>query len=73
MLISCFRDTAHLAAGSDTIVNSAVRPALESFASRWHLDRTLRILDDVLETRRAVQRNANSKLALDRLFMRIAG
>jgi DNA polymerase-3 subunit delta' len=73
MLISFVRDTAHLAAGSNTIVNSALRPALEAFATRWHLDRSLQILDDILETRHAVQRNANSKLALDRLFMNIAG
>jgi len=72
MLISFLRDTAHLAAGSGDIVNAAVRPALEVFAATWSLQRALEILDDCLETRRAVQRNANSKLALDRLFMRIA-
>lgn len=72
MLISFMRDTAHLAAGSADIVNSTVRTALEGFAAKWPLQRALRILDDCLETRRAVQRNANGKLALDRLFMRIA-
>jgi DNA polymerase-3 subunit delta' len=71
-LIALLRDTAHLCAGSTDIVNEAVRPALEAFAARWRLDRTLAVLDDTLETRRAVQRNANTKLALDRLFMRIA-
>ncbi|GFE61062.1 DNA polymerase III subunit delta' [Geobacter sp. AOG2] len=71
MLISFMRDIAHLAAGSAAIVNATVRPALEGFAAKWPLQRTLQILDDILETRRAVQRNANSKLALDRLFMRI--
>jgi len=72
MLISLMQDATHLAAGSRDVVNSAVRPALEGFAAKWPLQRALRILDDILETRRAVQRNANSKLALDRLFMRIA-
>ncbi|KAB0666689.1 DNA polymerase III subunit delta' [Oryzomonas japonica] len=72
MLISFMQDTAHLAAGSSAIVNAAVRPALEGFAAKWPLQRTLQILEDSMETRRAVQRNANSKLALDRLFMRIA-
>jgi len=72
MLISFMQDTAHLAAGSTDIVNAKVRPALEGFAAKWPLQQTLQILDDTMETRRAVQRNANSKLALDRLFMRIA-
>ena len=72
MLISFMQDTAHLAAGSAEIVNQAVRPALQGFAATWPLKRALQILDDCLETRRSVQRNANAKLALDRLFMRIA-
>lgn len=72
MLISFMQDTAHLTAGSADIVNTTVRPALEGFAAKWSLQRTLQILDDILETRRAVQRNANSKLALDRLFLKIA-
>jgi DNA polymerase-3 subunit delta' len=72
MLISFMQDTAHLTAGSADIVNQAARPALLGFAAKWPLKQALQILDDCLETRRAVQRNANSKLALDRLFMRIA-
>jgi DNA polymerase-3 subunit delta' len=72
MLISFMQDTTHMAAGSADIVNQAARPALEGFSAKWRLQRALRILDDCLETRRAVQRNANSKLALDRLFLRIA-
>jgi len=72
MLISFMRDTAHLGAGSADIVNQAARPDLEGLAAKWPLPQALQILDDCLETRRAVQRNANSKLALDRLFLRIA-
>lgn len=73
MLISFFRDMIYLATGCGNIVNTAIRPALEAFASRWRLDRTLQLANDVMETRRAVQRNANVKLALDQLFMKMAG
>lgn len=72
MLISFMQDTAHMGAGSADIVNQAARPALEGFAVKWPLQRALQILEDCLETRRSVQRNANAKLALDRLFLRIA-
>lgn len=72
MLASFIRDTTHLIAGSNNIVNRTIRRQLELFASKWSLQQTLRILDYTLETRKAVQRNANSKLALDRLFIKIA-
>ncbi|MBI2354925.1 MAG: DNA polymerase III subunit delta' [Deltaproteobacteria bacterium] len=72
MLLSFARDMIHLAAGSSDIVNTAVRPALESFAAGLKLDRIMQIAGDIMETRAAVQRNANVKLALDQLFMKMA-
>lgn len=36
------------------------------------LERILQVSEEILDTRRAVQRNANAKLALDTLLMRIA-
>ncbi len=69
MLLSFFRDAVHLGAGSGEIVNRSVRPAIESIASRRSLPHNLRLLEQIYETRRAVQRNANPKLALDQLFM----
>jgi DNA polymerase-3 subunit delta' len=72
MLLSFFRDMIHLAAGCGDILNTAIRPALESFVARLGLDRALRHANDIIETRSAVQRNANVKLALDQLFMKIA-
>jgi len=62
-----------LAAGCGDIINSSIRPVLEGLAGRLNLQRTLQITDDILETRRSVQRNANAKLALDTLFMKMAG
>jgi len=46
---------------------------LEKFVSHLKLQGALRLTDALLETRRSVQRNANAKLALDHLFIRIAG
>lgn len=72
MLLSFARDTVYLNAGCPDIVNTAIRPALESFAAHLSLERALQMLGDIMETRRAVQRNANNKLALDCLFMKMA-
>jgi DNA polymerase III gamma/tau subunit len=72
LLLSFARDTVFLHAGSTDIVNTSIRPALEQFAARCTLESALQILGAITETRRAVQRNANNKLALDCLFMKMA-
>lgn len=72
MLISISRDIVHLAAGSSEIINAAIRPALESMSRGLNLDRALQMTADVIEIRQAVQRNANVKLALDHLFIKMA-
>ena len=72
MMISFFRDAVHLAAGSSDILNRSVRPAIESISSRHSFNRNLELLNKIYETRYAVQRNANSKLAIDHLLMNIA-
>lgn len=72
MMISFFRDAVHIAAGSSDILNRNSRSAIESIARRRSFPRNLELLNKIYETRRAVQRNANSKLALDQLFMNIA-
>lgn len=73
MLLSFFRDAVHLGAGNGEIVNRQVRPAIESIATRRSFPCNLELLERIYETRRAVQRNANPKLALDQLFMTMAG
>jgi len=73
LLLSFVRDMLHLAAGCNDIINTAIRPALESLASGLNLDRILQLAGEIIETRRAVQRNANVKLALDHLFIKVAG
>lgn len=72
LLLSIARDMVYLHSGCSDIVNTSIRPALESFAARCTLESSLRILGSITETRRAVQRNANNKLALDCLFMKMA-
>jgi DNA polymerase-3 subunit delta' len=72
LLLSFARDTVYLNAGSPDIVNTTIRPDLERFAAGITLERALQMLGDIMETRRAVQRNANNKLALDCLFMKMA-
>ena len=72
LLLSFTRDMIHLSAGSNDIINTAIRPSLESLSTGLNLDRVLQLTGDVLETRRAVQRNANVKLALDHLFIKMA-
>lgn len=73
MLLSLSRDLLHLTSGCDDITNSTIRPTLVRLSSRLSLPGALRLADDILETRRSIQRNANAKLALDNLFMKIAG
>jgi DNA polymerase-3 subunit delta' len=72
LLLSLARDTVYVHTGYSETVNAAFRPALERFAGRFTLESALQILGDIMETRRAVQRNANSKLAMDCLFMKMA-
>ena len=72
LLLSFARDTVYLNAGCSEIINTTIRPSLETFAARFTLERALQMLGDIMETRRAVQRNANNKLALDCLFMKMA-
>jgi DNA polymerase-3 subunit delta' len=72
LLLSVTRDAVYLKAGCTEIVNSTIRPVLEGFSAHLTLERALQMLGDIMETRRAVQRNANNKLALECLFMKMA-
>jgi len=72
ILLSIIRDVVHLSVGCGEIINNSIRPTLDQLVSRLNLERSMQIIDQILETRRSVQRNANAKLALDHLFMRFA-
>lgn len=72
MLISFIRDVVYLGAGHGSAVATTIRPSVDAFASRVSLEQSLQMLADTMETRRAVQRNANNKLVMDCLFMKLA-
>ena len=72
MLLSFARDIVHLSAGVRDIVNLPLLSTLETYASRCTLAQALQVQSAVMETRRAVQRNANNKLAMDCLFIKLA-
>lgn len=72
MLLSFYRDAVHLGAGNKDIVNHSISEAIESIATRRSMPHNLELLENIYETRRNVQRNANIKLSLDNLFMKMA-
>lgn len=73
LMIGLVRNTIHFHAGHGDGLSEYDRRAVESVAMRIPIQKALQILDDILFTRRAIHRNANSRLALDCLFMRLAG
>jgi DNA polymerase-3 subunit delta' len=73
MLLSFTRDIVYLTAGHGDTVTSSLRPMLDNLAARISPEKALQLMADIMETRRAVQRNANNKLAMDCLFMKLAG
>ena len=71
ILLSFARDMLHLTVGCNEIVNKALQPILENLVAGSTIQQALQRADDILETRRSVQRNANVKLAMDRLLMKM--
>lgn len=71
-MISFARDIVYLATGDNQIINNPFKPALQELAARISLKKAIEMLDYILETRRTIQHNANSKLALDCLGIKIA-
>lgn len=72
IMISFARDLVYLATGENRIINSGFKQTLQQRASSLSLKHAVELLDTILETRRAVQRNANNKLALDCLHIKLA-
>jgi DNA polymerase-3 subunit delta' len=71
-LTSMFRDVLLIQAGNNQVVNRDLFVLLENEALRVAPDRTLARLGHILEARQALQRNANPRLAMDVLLMRLA-
>ncbi|MFK3678337.1 DNA polymerase III subunit delta' [Microbacterium sp. NPDC090218] len=71
-LQSLFRDVVMLQFGrGDDLINSELRPELESLAAAWPETRTLVVLDHLAETRQSLERNVAPLLALESLLVTI--
>jgi DNA polymerase-3 subunit delta' len=72
LLVTFLRDLLHLQSGSLEFVNSD----LENLARRESMtrspERVMEMIEHVLETRKALRRNVNARLAMDVLLMRLA-
>lgn len=73
VLTSLLRDILLIQGGSDAVVNRDIMPFLESEAARLSLERNLERISHTMEARQALMRNANPRLTLDVLLMRLAG
>jgi DNA polymerase-3 subunit delta' len=73
LLTAFLRDTLLLQGGSGEVVNTDLLPLLTAHADRFAMDAVMGQLDHVAEARRALKANVNPRLALEVLFMRLAG
>jgi DNA polymerase-3 subunit delta' len=71
-LITFLRDLLTFSCGGEDIVNQDMLPLLEQEATRLSPDRVMERISFVTEARQALQFNANPRLTLDLLFMRLA-
>ncbi|MBT1076011.1 DNA polymerase III subunit delta' [Geobacter grbiciae] len=73
VLASLLRDILLIQGGSDAVVNRDIMPFLESEATRLSQEKNLERISNTMEARQALMRNANPRLTLDVLLMRLAG
>lgn len=73
VLTSLLRDILLMQEGSDGIINRDIFPLLEKEASRLSRERNLDRITNTMAARQALMRNANPRLTLDVLLMRLAG
>ena len=73
VLAALLRDILLIQGGSDSVVNRDIMPLLANEAARLSLDKNLERINHTMEARQALMRNANPRLTLDVLLMRLAG
>lgn len=73
LLTTSLRDVMLLHGGSDEVVNSDLLPLLEREAARFSPQEVIARIGHVADARRALTRNVNARLALEVLFIRLAG
>ncbi|HEU0265499.1 MAG TPA: DNA polymerase III subunit delta' [Geobacterales bacterium] len=71
LLLSYYRDVLLVQNGQGEMSNPGLQQELTQEVNRSSLADTLRRLDYILQTRQAMDRNANPRLALEVLFMRL--
>ena len=71
-LVSFLRDVLALQNGSDDIVNRDLLTLIEQEASKRSSASVMKRIDCAMDTRQALQYNANPRLALDMLLIRLA-
>jgi len=72
LLTAFLRDALLLHSGSTEVVNADLLPLLQRQATCFSGERIMERISHVIETRRAISRNVNSRLALEILFMKLA-
>lgn len=70
--VSYLRDVQTLLYGGSDIANRDLLPLIEREAARLTPDRVMKRIASVMAARQALQYNANTRLALDLLFIRLA-
>lgn len=72
VLTSLLRDILLIQGGSDDVINRDIFPLLENEATRLSRERNIERITNTMEARQALMRNANPRLTLDVLLMRLA-
>lgn len=72
LLVTFLRDLLHLYTGSRELVNRDLEELLRSEYSARPPERIMEMIEQVIETRKALRRNVNARLAMDVLLMRLA-
>jgi DNA polymerase-3 subunit delta' len=73
VMVSLLRDVLVLQGGGGDLANRDLGDQLTEEAGRWSPEQTLARLGHLMEARQALMRNANPRLTMDVLLMRLAG
>lgn len=72
LLVTFLRDLLHLQSGSAELVNRDLEELVRQESMRRQPERIMEMIAQVMETKRALQRNVNARLAVDLMLMRLA-
>ncbi|MBT0662994.1 DNA polymerase III subunit delta' [Geobacter pelophilus] len=72
LLVTFFRDLLLLQAGSTELVNRDLEALVRQEATLRSAENVMKMIEYVIEARKALQRNVNARLAMDLLLMRFA-